>query len=88
MSLAGLDDTVSGRKEYVRRLDEIAVAREQGAGLVDDQSCRSQSTLRRGWYWDSQEFRERILDLYGKVVPGKKNRDYRSSEVVEEHGIH
>ena len=48
MSLVVLEDTVSGRKEYVRRLDEIAVAREQGARIMDEQSASLQNILRRG----------------------------------------
>ena len=47
----------------------------------------AQSTLKRGWYWGSQEFRERVLDLYGKVVSGKKNRDYQTSPLLKDHGI-
>ena len=87
LSLVNLEDTVAGRREYVRRLDELAVSGKNEAGMLENSGGSLQSTLKRGWYWGSQDFRERILELYGKVVTGKTNRDYQSSQMVKEHGI-
>ena len=42
-----------------------------------------QSTLRRGWYWGGQEFRERLE----KLIPKMKNRNYRSSALGRDAGI-
>jgi len=38
-----------------------------------------QSTLRRGWYWGSQDFREKLIKLKRKSVISGTNRNYRSS---------
>ena len=42
-----------------------------------------QSTLRRGWYWGGQEFRERLE----KLIPKMKNRNYRTSALWRDAGI-
>ncbi len=42
-----------------------------------------QSTLRRGWYWGGQEFRERLE----KLIPKMKNRNYASSALSRDAGI-
>jgi putative transposase len=45
-----------------------------------------QSTLRRGWYWGSDAFREKLLALrQGKEPRVPKSRDYRSSQQERDH---
>jgi putative transposase len=87
LSMLGLEDSVFGRRQYIRRLDEIVVTEGKEAGKSVNQSGSLQSTLARGWYWGSQEFRERILEVYGRVVTGKKNRDYQTSSMLKDHGV-
>ena len=87
LSMLGLEDNVPGRREYIQRLDGLVVAEGKRAGLADNQTGSLQSTLKRGWYWGSQEFRERVLDLYGKIVSGKKNRDYQTSPLLKDRGL-
>ncbi len=77
-ALFGCADTVAGRREFVERLEKRRreeVAETCGLGMLEGQSL--QSTLRRGWYWGSQQFRERMLELLkGRL---HTNRNYRSS---------
>ena len=63
-SLFGLKDSAAGRRQFLERLELRAreePTRTCGAKLPEGQSL--QSTLRRGWYFGSQAFRERLLAL-------------------------
>jgi putative transposase len=63
-SLFGLKDSAAGRRQFLERLELRAreePAHSCGARLPEGQSL--QSTLRRGWYFGSQAFRERLLAL-------------------------
>ena len=63
-SVFGLKDSAAGRRQFLERL-ELREREERtrtcGAELPEGQSL--QSTLRRGWYFGSQAFRERLLAL-------------------------
>ena len=67
-SLFGLKDNAAGRRRFLERL-ELRVQEESarccGARTPEGQSL--QSTLRRGWYFESQGFRERLLALLPKA---------------------
>ena len=85
LDLFGEKDVTRGRKRFVERLDQtISVEERDRLGLVewDDQSL--QSTLRRGWYWGSQTFREQLLDRFGAEAKQKRNRDDHSSPMIRE----
>jgi hypothetical protein len=43
------------------------------------------SHLRRGWYWGSQEFAERMLKLAKAVLGRKRSRSYRAAAVHKAH---
>jgi putative transposase len=85
----GLPDTTAGRRRYVERLDRILVDEGlEGAGvppLPADVDARC-SHLRRGWYWGSQEFAERMLKLGKAVLGGKRSRNYTGSLERRAHG--
>jgi putative transposase len=78
----GCEDTASGRRKWVERLDRRAVEEEaEKCGLVPlreeiDARC---SHLRRGWYWGSQAFGERMLKLAQTVIKRERNRTYGAS---------
>ncbi len=73
LELFGCKDTTAGRRMFVERLERRSV--EEG-GRVVGPSASLQSTLHRGWYWGSQQFREEML----KLVPATlRNRNYRVS---------
>jgi len=78
----GYKDTVSGRRKWVERLDRRAVEEEaEKCGLValpEEMDARC-SHLRRGWYWGSQAFGEKMLKLAGAVLRRDRNRTYRGS---------
>lgn len=66
----GLEDTVRGRKAYLERLERRVQEEGAGeAGLVNAESMPEvslQTTIRRGWYFGSEEFKERMLVLLDK----------------------
>ncbi len=87
----GYADTAAGRRKFVERLDRRAVeGNMESAGLpveaaeVDHRA----SNLRRGWYWGSQAFAEKMLKL-GKMALKKNRRsqEYGSSSEVKAHGL-
>lgn len=83
LGLFGLKDGVAGRRRMVARLEARATAEEPDrCGLVEIEGARLQSTLRRGWYWGGQGFRERLE----KLLPKMKNRNYRSSALGKDAG--
>jgi putative transposase len=78
----GCKDTVSGRRKWVEGLDRRAVEEEAEkcgvAALPEEMDARC-SHLRRGWYWGSQAFGEKMLKLAGVVLGRDRNRIYRGS---------
>lgn len=86
LELAQCRDTVAGRRQYARRLDERAM-REQaavaGAGEAEIEGQRLNSTLRRGWYWGSEAFREWLMSMAGDRA--ESNPDYRISSLGRDH---
>jgi hypothetical protein len=84
LDLCGEDDTVAGRRRFVERLDGF-VRSEQSDPQIGEVPLSKQ--FERGWYWGSQDFRERLLKRIGKLVP-KKSRNYRSRSAgpAKDHG--
>jgi putative transposase len=80
--ILGLHDTVKGRRLYVRRLEDQARQGVNAPVLSDDQSL--QSTLRRGWYWGSEQFREFLLKKVDAAAIGR-NRNYQSAQMGRDH---
>jgi len=78
----GCEDTASGRRKWVERLDRRAVEEEAAkCGLVplpEEMDARS-SHLRRGWYWGSQAFAEKLLRMAGALIGRDRSRMYRGS---------
>ena len=68
LCVVGLQDTTAGRRRYIERLETMvdwSKPTEAGKVLWEGQSL--QSTLRRGWYFGSQAFREKLLDRLGRA---------------------
>jgi putative transposase len=80
--ILGLDDSVKGRRQYVRRLEDQAREGVKAPVLSEHQSL--QSTLRHGWYWGSEQFRDFLLK---KVDAGaiRRNRNYQSTQMGRDH---
>jgi hypothetical protein len=90
LALFGFADSVEGRRKMVERLDRRAVEEEmEGCGTVPlaeeiDARC---SHLRRGWYWGSQSFGERLLKLGERAMARPKSRAYRGGAMRQTHGL-
>ena len=85
----GLPDTVEGRRTYVERLDRRAVVEDAARSGVPENSPEvdeRRSNLRRGWYWGSQKFAERLLRMVETVKGKGKSRAYRKTTEKRAHG--
>ncbi len=88
---AGAADTVAGRRKLVERLDRRAVTEEIGRCgvpvLADEIDARC-SHLRRGWYWGTREFAERMTKLVARTpaFTTRKSRAYARSAERLAHG--
>ncbi len=86
-----LEDSVKGRRQMVERLDRRAVEEAiKRCGVPElpsevDSRC---SHLRRGWYWGTQGFADKLRVLASSLlqqVP-HQSRAYRGTPLVREHG--
>jgi hypothetical protein len=83
-------DTAAQRRRYLRHLE--AVARDRGGvpELPDGEERSLQSTLRRGWYFGAEEFRERMLaqleKLKGSEGKGHRRRSGYNGAQARDHG--
>ncbi len=85
-----LPDTVAGRRRMVERLDRRAVEekiKKCGIPLIPEDVDARCSHLRRGWYWGSQEFAEKLRKLSEKLIKERKrsSRAYRKTPQVTTH---
>jgi REP element-mobilizing transposase RayT len=90
LAVFGLPDTTAGRRRFVERLDRRAVeegARRAGVVPLPEERDARCSHLRRGWYWGSQSFGEKLLDLAQPALKRKKSRAYRRSAQQQSHGL-
>lgn len=79
-------DTAKGRRGFVARLDQWAASESaEKVGLVDREEQSLQSTLRRGWYWGSESFRETLVERFGGSITKDKDRELRSSDLFKSH---
>jgi hypothetical protein len=85
LAMAQCADTAVGRRRFVEHLDSRA--REEGvrAGVIEPGQDRRHSHLRHGWYWGSQAFAERMLQLAGKGIATRRNRTYSSAPLFRAH---
>lgn len=86
----GFKDSADGRRRMVERVERRAVEEESqrcGVPLLAEEADARLSDLPRGWYWDSQEFREKLEHWIGKVLPQHKARGYRSALERHSHDL-
>jgi len=87
----GLEDTVAGRRRMIEALDRRAVEEEfQNCGvppLPEEMDARC-SHLRRGWFWGSREFAEKLGQLTEKSVRERirSSRAYKRTPEIVAHG--
>jgi putative transposase len=82
----GCVDSVAGRRAMVKRLEQRAIAEEpQTCGWTVRAGQSLNSTLRRGWYWGTEAFREKLLHLASESLRRAKNRNYLTSRQGRDH---
>ena len=85
----GCADTTEGRRRWVERLDARAGAEgREECGMPEQDAGRDSrlSDLRRGWYWGSQAFAERILKWGEAALKKPRHRSARASGEKRAHG--
>jgi putative transposase len=82
--VVGLQDSAEGRRRYVRRLEDKARQGPNAPQVPEQQSL--QSTLRRGWSWGSEQFREFLLKKAGATAIGR-NRNYQNTQMGRDHAL-
>ena len=82
----GLKDTVSGRKALIERLEQRAITEEaEKCGWIVRDGQSLNSTLRRGWYWGGEAFRQKLLDLAAEPLSRLRNRNRRTTRQWRDH---
>lgn len=85
----GCVDTAAGRRHWVERLDERARAEAgEKCGLPEEAEDRDarRSDLRRGWYWGSQAFAEKVLKIGEMALNKPRHRSANASREKRAHG--
>ena len=86
-----LEDTVAGRRRLIEALDRRALDEElQNCGvppLPAEMDARG-SHLRRGWYWGTREFADKLEQLSEKSVRerARSSRAYKRTPEIVSHG--
>jgi putative transposase len=86
LACRGCEDNAAGRKRYLEYLEGRVRAEGAQAGrtLPADQSL--QSTLRRGWFFGSEAFREKVLGLAQATLRLRsRSADFGGTPEVREH---
>ena len=89
LAVLGLPDSAAGRRRYVERLDRRIVEEgleRAGIAAVPEEVDARCSHLRKGWYWGSRQFGERMLKLGERVLSKKRHRSYKGSQESRAHG--
>ena len=84
----GCADTAKGRRSFVERLDRRMVEEDLvrcGHVPLSEQVDTRYSHLRRGWYWGSQAFAEKLLQRGEATLNRARDRGYRASLEKKAH---
>jgi putative transposase len=85
----GLRDDAAGRRAYLSRLEEKVRRDGREAGGVMPDNLSLQSTLRRGWYFGAQGFREKALKVGEAVMKlASPRKNYGGSAELKDHHLH
>ena len=89
MERLGYVDTAGGRRRMVEELDRRALSEGRQSGLVPlpEEADARMSHLRRGWYWGSQEFAEKLRGMLGQKMDAPRSRAYRRTPQRLSHGL-
>ncbi|MBA3239978.1 MAG: transposase, partial [Acidobacteria bacterium] len=92
LELFGLRDTVKDRRLFVERLDgRMAAEKAEQCGLAEIEDQTLNSSLRRGWYWGSEAFKESMLDLLDQRSDSDEglptSRPYQIDDQAEDFAV-
>ena len=85
----GLSDNAGGRRRMVESLDRRAIEEgleRAGIPLGAPEVDRPRSHLRRGWYWGSQQFAQRVLELADAALRKQRHPSGRTGGESKAHG--
>ena len=83
-------DTAEGRRRFIERLDRRAVEEEAarcGVPLPVEEADGRCSHLRRGWYWGTQAFAEKLMVIVERGVQKLRGRASRSAPERRSHDM-
>ncbi len=83
------EDSVAGRRRMVEELDRRAKAERDESGIVPlpENFDARMSHLRRGWYWGSEAFAEKMRGLLKSKTAASRSRAYRGSPERQAHNL-
>ena len=73
---------MSGRREYLSRIEAKGLEDQGAPNQPENQSL--QSTLVRGWYWGTEQFKKVLLNRANRQAV-KRNRNYQTSQMGRDH---
>ena len=83
----GRGDDVKGRRSYLEHLEQRVKQEGEAAGRTLPEGQSLQSTLRRGWVFGSEAFKDKLLALAeGALKKGAGRKNYQAAAEVKEHG--
>ena len=90
LALFRYDDRVADRRRFVERL-EARMNEEvcEKCGLSELEGQTLQSTLRKGWYWGGEAFKEALLNQLDQLREGKLpvSKDFRGSDQAKDYAL-
>ena len=88
LKMRGLADDARGRRAYLEHLERRMCSEGEKAGHELREGQSLQTTLRRGWLFGSQAFKEKMLKLAQKVLSaGAKRKNYGSGAAILDHHL-
>lgn len=81
-------DTARDRRAFLKYVEGLALERSEGRVASPERLGSSlPSTLRRGWYFGTEAFRERLWAKMGEIIgpKGKAPQNYHGAE-MRDHG--
>ena len=86
----GKPDTADGRRRFLALTESFVDWKApESSGVSDDEGQSLQATLRRGWYFGTEEFREKLLERLGVVDEegGETRRKGYGGQQTHDHGV-
>ncbi|MEX2577841.1 MAG: transposase [Verrucomicrobiales bacterium] len=90
LALFRYDDRAAGRRRFIERLEaRIKAEAQDKCGFSELEGQTLQSTLRKGWYWGGETFKEALLERLDQVKGGQLPvaKDFRSSGQAKDYSV-